>query len=132
VARSLGAALLVAGCLVTCAACGREDRPLPDRRAELRRLIEENLHFNLHGFHRVVDERTGPGVRPHVTEDDIPILATFLGNSEVPAVIQYGAAAVMVEFGEAARSAFTRAKERGWVDAWLYLERLDRRREAAR
>ena len=112
--------LLVAGCAGT-ASKAPEDR----RRGEIRRLIKRNLHFNFHGFQKVVDERTGPGVRRHVTEADLPILASLLDPDVEPEhVIRLGAAATMTEFGEAARPYLLAADHDGF-DAWLYLRDLD-------
>lgn len=74
-------------------------RAADDRYAKIRGLIKRNLHFSTH-MTWAVDTRTIEAVRPHVTEEDIPVLVRMLGDKEN--VVGIGAQHMLATFGERA------------------------------
>jgi len=53
----------------------------PVRYAQIRRMINENRHLSAHMV-RAVDARTIKQVRPHISDNDIPVLAQMMGDKD--------------------------------------------------
>jgi hypothetical protein len=79
-----------------------------DRYPEIRRLIKKNLHFSGH-MTWSVNTHTIDAVRPHVTEQDIPVLVRMLGDSEN--VVGIGAQYLLASFGDRAVESLTVAAQ---------------------
>ena len=94
--------------------------PRPDnttRYKAIRADIKRHLHFDFHCWCRAADPSTVVTVRAHVTDADIPVLISLLGDPAEQVV--YGASGVLTKFGalpvplleEVARSKSGRASE---------------------
>lgn len=85
--------------LLLLAACAAPQEPQDARRAQIRELIDDNLHLSAH-MTRAADRRTFEAVRPHVDAGDIPHLAALLGDGD--GAVGYAAMHLLEDFGDRA------------------------------
>jgi hypothetical protein len=82
-----------------------------DRQSQLRSLIKQNLHFNLHCFCVAVTNETVPEIMKEISDKDIPVLVELLGDKDIGVYV--GAQAVLEKYGDAAVPALTEAAKTG-------------------
>lgn len=76
-----------------------------NRESQVRNVIKQNLHFDLHCRCEAVTNATVPGILKEISEKDIPVLISLLGDKDIGVYV--GAKAVLEKFSDAAIPALT-------------------------